>query len=114
MKPRSGTLRKIKPRCLVNYGTSRRPAIDAYDIGARPHISKISPRGRKRKTCPGKWGEAPPGQTSAASSQGIRRILCSFCFELAESDCSSSRLPVPHLARNGRKHNSRDCNILCG
>jgi hypothetical protein len=31
MEPRSGTLRKIKPRCIVNYNTSRRPAIDAYE-----------------------------------------------------------------------------------
>ena len=30
MEPRSGTHRKIKPRCIVNYSTSRRPAIDAY------------------------------------------------------------------------------------
>src|SRR5260370_3688712 len=30
MDPRRGTRRKIKPRCIVNYSTSRRPAIDAY------------------------------------------------------------------------------------
>ena len=30
MEPRSGTRRKIKPRCIVNYNTSRRSAIDAY------------------------------------------------------------------------------------
>ncbi len=30
MEPHSGTRRKIKPRCIVNYSTSRRPAIDAY------------------------------------------------------------------------------------
>jgi hypothetical protein len=30
MEPRSGTRRKIKPRCIVNYSTSRRPEIDAY------------------------------------------------------------------------------------
>jgi hypothetical protein len=29
MELRSGTFRKIKPRCIVNYTTSRRPAIDA-------------------------------------------------------------------------------------
>ena len=45
---------------------------------------------------------------------GIRRILCSFNFALADSDCSSFSPPMPQLARNGRKHNSRDCNILCG
>jgi transposase len=30
MEPRNGTRRKIKLRCIVNYSTSRRPAIDAY------------------------------------------------------------------------------------
>jgi hypothetical protein len=36
MEPRSGTHRKIKPRCIVNYSTSRRPAIDAYETNANP------------------------------------------------------------------------------
>ncbi len=30
MEPRGETRRKIKPRCIVNYSTSRRSAIDAY------------------------------------------------------------------------------------
>ena len=30
MEPRSGARSKLKLRCLVNYCTSRRPAIDAY------------------------------------------------------------------------------------
>ena len=46
--------------------------------------------------------------------QGIRKILCSFWFALPANDLSSLKPPWPQLARNGRKHNSRDCNILCG
>ena len=42
MEPRSGTHRKIKPRCIVNYSTSRRPAIDAY---ARSSITKFFNKG---------------------------------------------------------------------
>src|SRR5260221_13189911 len=34
MEPRSGTRGKIKPRCIVNYSTSRRPEIDAYAVHA--------------------------------------------------------------------------------
>jgi hypothetical protein len=30
MEPRSGARRKLKPRRIVNYITSRWPAIDAY------------------------------------------------------------------------------------
>jgi len=34
MEPRSGTCRKLTPRCIVNYSTLRRPAIDAYLLSA--------------------------------------------------------------------------------
>jgi hypothetical protein len=33
MEPRSGARRKLKPRRIVNYITSRWPAIDAYSSG---------------------------------------------------------------------------------
>jgi hypothetical protein len=34
MEPRSGTRRKLTPRCIVNYATSRWPAIHAYLLSA--------------------------------------------------------------------------------
>jgi len=48
------------------------------------------------------------------SFYGIRRILCSFSFALPDNFCSSFSPPMPQLARNGKKHNSRDCNSLWG
>ena len=43
---------------------------------------------------------------------GIRRILCSFSFALPDNFCSSFKPPMPQLARNGKKHSSRDCSSL--
>ena len=43
MEPRSGTRRKIKPRCIVNYSTSRRPASDAY-----AQVNEAKKRSEKR------------------------------------------------------------------
>jgi hypothetical protein len=47
-------------------------------------------------------------------SYGIRNILCSFSVLLPQSFCSVFRPPVPHRARNGSKHSSRDCSALWG
>src|SRR5260370_3426585 len=49
-----------------------------------------------------------------SGSHGIRKILCSFNVRLLHSFCSSFRPPVPHRARNGNKHSSRDCSALWG
>jgi hypothetical protein len=56
----------------------------------------------------------PTHYSPLTASYGIRRILCSFCFELAARPCNSFNPPIPQLARNGKKHNSRDCSTLCG
>lgn len=54
------------------------------------------------------------GLPANPSPQGIRKILCSFIFALPDTFCSSFNPPMPQLARNGRKHNSRDCSTLWG
>jgi hypothetical protein len=54
------------------------------------------------------------GLPSVSTAQGIRRILCSFSFALPDNFCSSFKPPMPQLARNGRKHSSRDCSSLWG
>ena len=48
MEPRGGTRRKIKPRCIVNYSTSRRSAIDAYVGSVWQEGDAVSKRGPLR------------------------------------------------------------------
>jgi hypothetical protein len=48
------------------------------------------------------------------TAYGIRKILCSFKLRLLHSFCSSFNPPLPHRARKGSRHNSRDCSSLCG
>src|ERR1700674_531711 len=53
-------------------------------------------------------------QSTYHSFYGIRRILCSFKLRLLHNFCSSFNPLLPHRARNGSKHSSRDCSALCG
>ncbi|HWO31318.1 MAG TPA: hypothetical protein VNO32_21195 [Candidatus Acidoferrum sp.] len=48
VEPRSGTRRKLTPRCIVNYSTSPRSAIDAY--GPPPKWAEILCDGPLRPT----------------------------------------------------------------
>ena len=48
------------------------------------------------------------------TSYGIRKILCSFNVRLLHSFWSSFKPPLPHRARKGSKHSSRDCSALWG
>ena len=66
---------------------------------------------------PSPVGEGTMLRPAAARRQEIQlrpAELAEAVVALPASACSSFNPPMPQLARNGRKHNSRDCSVLWG
>jgi hypothetical protein len=83
--------------------------------GSPPRLAKSHSALRERKSMGrGGYSRLQLRGTAKPASYGIRKILCSFKFRLLHNFCSSFNAPLPHRARNGSKHSSRDCSALCG
>jgi hypothetical protein len=87
MEPRSGARRKLKPRCIVNYTTSRWPAIHAYLVPAGAGHYRLQLNTALRRAA----------QADAGDVVDVKLRL----------DCAPRTLPIPPDLRTGLKKHPR-------